>query len=382
MANRTRVYGLLGLVGVSVLVTSPTAWAADPPPEEAEAWASKIPIDVCIMSPAANTYVPINHTQALTALAFDLDCYKVNDVWYDYYDDVTSGTTETDHHMWWTASKGTFKEMYGPSAKYVAPDYEECPNDVRDVTVTAHAVDFNLGKKTQNTHGYHAYTEQEEIGQASITLKIWQITVEYTQSGNASDAYGGVALPAEFGGGKLGWIAPGDPAGAAIYGGGTKVTGIIPDEPGVVDGFHWYQRTHGVEKYRTKNDNLEHHALTMKKFVEPGPDDWEEGDIDTYGDPEDDYPYMNESPYNSQWNYVGQIVLLDTPGFEAGAGNNERIAAPDNWTDYVHAMTYQTWVIYKTGERISNQCSWTVQFTLEADGQTGTWQLVGGHHPN
>jgi len=56
MTNRTRIYALLGLACVGIWV-APAVLAVGP--EDAEEWADKGAIEVCIMSPAANTYVPI-----------------------------------------------------------------------------------------------------------------------------------------------------------------------------------------------------------------------------------------------------------------------------------------------------------------------------------
>ena len=148
MANRARVYALLGLACVGVLFASTTVFAADPPPTKNSKWRYEKPIAVTITAPANNSYLPINHWQPLKATATNTDCYSEDEVtWYPYPDDVTTGTTKTNHHIWWTVDEGRIPEKYGyggVSAWYIAPDHLP-GHDIRDVTVTANAVDYNHG---------------------------------------------------------------------------------------------------------------------------------------------------------------------------------------------------------------------------------------------
>ena len=152
-------------------------------------------ISVNISSPADNTYVPINHGQSLQASAVDWDCERYRDpgeqwsAWYTYYDDVTTGNTSSDYHMWWTKMDGTFTDMYGTTATWIAPDYS-AGNNVRNVAVTAHANDYNRGS---DTSGYND-TGREDF----ITLKVWQVTVTAKQSSSIStnnDCYGSEGPP-------------------------------------------------------------------------------------------------------------------------------------------------------------------------------------------
>jgi len=373
---------------------------ADDPPPDAE-WGDLGPITITDMSvylaatdeaPAPDNYVPINHTRYLKATAFDKDCWRAdeNDTWHPYDDDVTSGDTETNHHMWWTvpAGSGKLTAAYGPSATYVAPTYSFfrwLTNGVSNVTVNVFAVDYNRGageKSKDPTTGF----PDAQAG-ASIVLKVWQVEVTAQQSGTLSKNYSGEhKWPVELGGEKLGWIAHGVPQGSQGYFGGTQITGNIPDGPGVTTGYHWYQRTQGVSKYKVKNND----EWTEEDDGDDGeadpedPDNWYT-DINTQ-DPDDDYSCKDEDSLDKHGIDVRQIFLLDNPGILTGANNDVNIADSPfiamkdkcNWTDYDHDTTYQTWVTFGD-KRVSNRRKWGVKFTLEV--QNDKWQVVGDHKP-
>ena len=373
MANRARVYGLLGLACVSVLITSAVLLAGDPP--EGADWGDLGPITVTIELPPANSYIPINHSIALVATATDMDCWRANeeDDWHPYDDDVTSGTTKEDHHMWWTASDGRIPEMYsyGITATYKAPGYsiirQLLGEGVSDVTVTAHAVDFNRGAGEKNKDPTTGFPD--EPGAASITLKVWQVMLSRQQRGIASTNYSGTTFPASHGGTQLGWVIPGKPPGAEGYYGNTQIAGFIPEGPRVLDGYQWYQEVDGLAKY-WPTDGPWAPLLEKKK-----------GYIDfDHATPElEPNEFADSDVQDKDGKDVYQIFSLDAPGWKAGANNNKNIADL-NWEEFDYDFAFKTYVqLYKVKAPVSNAIYWKVKFTLKA--VDGEWQVVGTPTP-
>lgn len=316
-------------------------------PEDAEEWDAKTPISVSITSPADNTYVPINHTQTLTATATDIDCYRVGTTWYDYGDDVTSGDQSTDFHVWWTATAGIMTDMYGTAATFLAPDYS-AGNDVRDVVVSAHADDVNRG---DDTYGDSTETSQQQ----NLTLKVWQVTVTVSQAGTKSVNNDADALPVTHGGTTHGWIIPGTPVGATGYAANTEIMGSIPEGPGVQTGFVWESFRKGIAKFRsggvwTDLDNT-------PNWADDSPEDYYDVDSRHGGTDE------------------RQIFMQDAPIFHAGATNDAGIAA--GWTDFSYQYDFKSRVMYG-GIRISNEPEWETKFVLVVMG--GVWHVVS-HTP-
>ena len=182
--------------------------------------------------------VPINHTLGLSVTAWDRDEYKEDGYWRDYWDDVTSGDTASDHHVSWSASNGKFIQnnvevdtAYGTGATYLAPDYAEGQLE-RTVTITATVDDFNRGADVE---GFNDNALQLQEG-----VKVWQIKVTVKQNGDISPRYDGADIPDGYGGGRLGWIVPNTPLDATGYHGATEVMGTVPI-PGRPTGWNWAQ---------------------------------------------------------------------------------------------------------------------------------------------
>jgi len=373
MANRTRVYGILGLVCVGVLVTSPTVFAADPPPDAI--WGDLGPITITEilvydvdMTPAPNDYIPINHTRFLKATAIDKDCWRINEeveegeeVWYPYYDDVTSGTAEGNHHMWWTASVGELSAAYGPTATYTAPGYSLfrfLDSDISVVDVDVYAVDYNIGAGEQGKPNNAPGFPDEAPGHASIVLTIWQVTVSVQQSETTSGNYDGPAVGASHGGTHLGWVAHGTPAGATGYHGNTQIKGTIPQGPGILI-YEWHQEAKG------------------EQFNKEGPKAWwphKDNSKSWKFDFGPTYPYADADPRspNGSSNNVHEIFAMDAPGIQRGVNNDEEIVSK-NATGLDYHFDFKTWVEHE-GNVISNYCEWQVKFTLGVQG--GKWYVV------
>jgi len=350
----------VGLLVFSLFVFPGLALTDDPGPDQAEEWASPGGIQVNVLSPANNSYVTINSETTLTGEAHDPDCYRVGTEWYACDDDVTSGDASSDYHMWWVkhSGDGTLTDTYGTSATYSAPDYS-AGNNVRDVVIRLHADDFNRGT---DTYGYDD-DYNPETDYAVVTLKVWQVVVTVSQAGNSSANYDGTDAPATHGGTDLGWVIPGTPAGATGYHGNTQITGTIPAGVPTMTGFTWRSQDTGVARRKVSGGawgDLINHA----NWTDDNP-----GAI--YQDQDSRHP-------NTTGPNVREIFMVDAPGFTAGATNDAKIAAPDNWTDVNFNFDFRSWVELG-GVRVSNQPVWEVEFTLDVN--AGTWRVVGGHTP-
>lgn len=328
-------------------------------PEDADEWAVGSAISASITSPATNTYLPINHTKSLTATASDVDCYRVEETWYSYSDDVTSGNAPSDYHIFWTASVGGFYDECGTSASYYAPDYS-AGNNVRNATITATAYDFN---RSPDTYGYADGSDSDQI-----TLKVWQVTVTKKQTGSRStnnDCSG--TLPTLLGGNTLGWVSHGTPTGCTGYYGKTELKGTIPSDVPTVSGFAWIQDTKGVIRFKT--------LASIPNWVTPYFQD-----TSTWAD---DSPFAiwqdGDSRHpNTTGTDVNEIFMLDAPGFDAWASNNANIAAPVNGRALNYDLDFRSYVKLG-GVRVSNQMEWDVAFTVVEN--SGVWALSGGHTP-
>jgi len=346
MVSLKRWYLLSSVLWVALSSVCPAVLAVGP--EDAEQWNVKGSITVSITSPANNTYVPINHTQVLTASASDPDCYRVGTTWYDYSDDVTSGETWEDYHMDWGAAEGYFTEMYGTSATYLAPDYSAGYN-VRDVYVCVQADDYNRGTDT--------FGANDPGDAAEMHLKVWQVTVTVSQVHSQSPNNDADDLLTIWGGTTHGWIIPGTPAGATGYHGNTEITGSIPEGPGVTTGYTWAHFRKGIGKYQ---DGGGWHDLdNTPNWVADGP----------YG------YYDVDSRHPNGVTDVRQIFMQDPPGATVGASNDDGIAA--GWTDLSFQYDFKSRVMYG-GIRISNEPEWETKFVLDV--VEGHWHVVS-HTP-
>jgi hypothetical protein len=341
------------------------------------------PIEVDITSPAdadktgnpAAHYVPINHTLDLECEAEDIDSYckpvsKGGDgIWYDYSDDVTSGTTIADAHMWWYISSGDgefiyesgppiVNHKYGTTGTYTAPDYS-AGNDLRDVTLGVIATDMQLGG---DTLGADDLAEND-----TIAVKVWQVTVTASQAGTMS-GNNDVAKSYSYGDPKLGMVTPGevtDPVGHPTtqvigYFGNTEMKGTIPAGPGVTATYVWKNQKTGYSKYEDGGG-------------------WH--DITNYGTTwYDDNPGTSFQDQDSTHGGtdVREVFMMDGPGFLANTTNDSHIAAPDSWTKYDHQKSFRSHVTYG-GKRVSNLVTWDVKFKLKVVG--GKWAFDGAHTP-
>lgn len=328
-------------------------------PWDAQEWKTDRPISVTITEPADNTYLPINHSINLFANASDPDCYRVGQTWYTYADEVQDGDLESDYHILWEATGGgTLADQYGVAARYDAPDYSQ-GNDVRNVTVKATADDFNRGTDK--------YGDNDDADDASITLKIWQVTVSIHQSGSIDDfdKYDGPDSPPTKGGKTLGWIIPGTPAGAEVYGGNTLIKGTIPEGPAVTTGYSFIQFMKGLRKHKD-------HGNWTTDYDE---DEWESDITEAAYDFRD----IDSRSSNGTGEDARQIFLLDCPRIVSNAANNLDIAEPAGYTDQMADMDYKPMVMLN-GNRISNEIEYEFIATLQANAG-GVWTVVGQHTP-
>jgi hypothetical protein len=262
--------------------------------------------------------------------------------------------------MWWSASEGTFIDMYGVDAIYQAPDYVVGP-DVRDVTFYANAADYNRG----NDHYGFANAAATGPATASKPGKVWQVTLTPQQQGNTSQNYDGTPVPAWTGGTTLGWICHGTPAGCVTYGANTQIIGTVGVGPGIPQtGFQWFQDLKGISRHK------EGGAWIMPPDLFQGPGwgaDWGPG-----------YTFLDSDtrhPNGQGGTDVHEIFAMDAPGFVAGATNNVNIP-PD--TELEYHMQFKPYVELG-GVRVSNEPVYKSDFTVTVVG--GVWTAVPGHTP-
>ncbi|HUT30912.1 MAG TPA: hypothetical protein VMX13_14055 [Sedimentisphaerales bacterium] len=334
-------------------VRTPTTLAVTP--ADADEWDSARPIEITIDSPATNTYLPINDTQSLHAYVRDCDEYRVDEQWYTYWDEVRSGNTSTDYHIWWEATEGTWNDMYGVYATYKAPEYES-GSSIRTVTITAHANDIDRGDETPTDAGYEEDDETD-----SITLKIWQIDVTGQISGTTSSNYDGFAMPTAYGGTDLGWVEHGNPTGATGYFGNIQLKGSKSSSLNITTGFSWYNYVKGIVRHKTTTS--EPSWVTPYDFNEP---DY----ILDFG-PAGPNPCVDKDMRHPDGGTdVSEIFALDAPGWDTGTDNDKDIPP---LTYYDFCADYKAWVVY-SGVPVSNECLWGVGFEL--DEVSGEWSDV------
>ena len=332
-------------------------------------WGQVGEIDVDLYGPEDGTYVPINFPKYLFAVASDLDCYRWREVgtsqwteWYTYYDAVQLGNTSSDYYMWWTADMGIYTDMYGTQANWTAPDYSS-GNNVRDVTVTAHANDYNRGS---DTFGYND-TGREDW----ITLKVWQVAVTANQSNSIStynDCYGYQGPPDIYPTWKakrtLGWIYHNTPTGAEGYFGKTELQGTVPTGVPTVSGFDWKSEVMGVYRHKTTSSDPDWVWPYDVRYVNWEPDSPES----SFSDEDCRHP-------NGGTN-VHEIFMLDGPGLRTYANNDYAIAS--GWCRIDFDFVFRSYVKIG-GYRVSNFEPWGVEFDLVESG--GVWTVDGGHTP-
>lgn len=325
-------------------------------------------IDVDILWPLDDTYVTINGERSLFCTASDPDCERNKpdggewSDWYPISDDVTSGDSSSDYHILWTCSGGgqimedITHTKYGTLATYEAPDYS-AGNNVRDVTVTATADDFDRGNENPTNKGY-----KESDDDDSITLKVWQVTVTAQQSGTTSSNYDGPTMPERFGDTDLGWITPASDPNTDGYYGNTQIKGSIPSGPGVTTGYAWYQYITGHSRYKVNGGSWVYDANYPSPHLDVPPP-VVNSDTDSMSDGED----------------VREIFLLDAPGWWAYT-SNDRYIDPENWSDKEISYDLEIHVEYG-GNQISNTCDWDTDYVLDVNEIDSTWMPVGGHTP-
>lgn len=369
--NRQReALGLLVLVAAMVITQmgwSPLAHAEDPGPEQAQEWKKDKAIQLSIYIPQDNTYLPINHWHELLAVASDSDCYRVGDSWYLYGDDVTSGSSWDYWHITWefvtSPEEGYITDPYGPVSGYVAADYiPGSEHNVRDIVLNAMCDDFNFG---DDTYGWN-----DDPTLASVTIKVWQITVAVEEAGTDSDYYDGDPYPEVWGARDLGWIKYSVPAGCQKYGANTQIRGTIPEGPGQQDpeiDYDWKQELKGyVRVWKIGAENWTYTANDQNWVPDPFP--------------ETPYRYADEdshSPDNGP--DCRMIFLRDSPGFNAGPDNNNNYPPPDTIDTYERDRYYRDWVEID-GLRASNiSAEWRCKLQLMLE--NGKWKLYGSHIP-
>jgi hypothetical protein len=135
--------GMAVLAATTVLLAVATKRVAsddDPIPDVEAYLGSWIQLNV---SPCGPTTMYINESQEYTATATQWDSYLTTaSQVYTYSSDISSGTSSSDYHIWWTATFndapiGSFSNLYGPTSTFIAPDYSE-GEDERSVSVIAH----------------------------------------------------------------------------------------------------------------------------------------------------------------------------------------------------------------------------------------------------
>ncbi|MBN2589480.1 MAG: hypothetical protein JXA96_06440 [Sedimentisphaerales bacterium] len=322
-------------------------------PEDAEQWAPGNEIEVDIHN-SSGSYLAINDTLAVSASAEDCDLYRVGENWYDYWDDVDSGGTEEYYHIWWTTTLGSFIDMYGAYGIYQAPDCGRGFAIVQNITITAHADDCDEGDEYPTDAGY-----QESVdGTDSISVYVWQMFVGAHMAEGPLPNNNAPAMLASLGGTALGWVIPGTPTGTTGYYGNTELYGMIPNEITITNGYNWYQYKKGIYRYKTtsSNPNWVISENSPSYTLDFGPD----------------YLYIDDDPRspNETGSNTHMIFALDTPGFNAGASNNNYIP-PDIYEDYDFDL--KCWIEYN-GVRASNENIWQVDFELER--VSGYWSEV------
>jgi len=363
--NRGRSITGIGVVVAALLFLAgagPIAWAAQPGPEDADEWKDDTPQQVSILTP--DSYLPINHEQALLAAAGDWDCYRVGETWYSYSDDVTSGETETDWHIVWMLAGGSDGEIvdpYGVGGQYLAPDYES-GEDMREIVIMAACEDYNRG---DDTFGWN----DTNAGTAELLLKVWQVRMEVDQDGSVHDYYDGPSMPDKYGAGDLGWVEFDDPEDCEHYGANTQIRGTIPEEAGETEGYQWMQQKRGTSRVWKSGASDWTYLQNLPTWVMDG----DPADYD-YIDPDSKSPNGTGTP---RW----LIFFRDCPGQEAGPNNDRGIGPPSNYIILERDMHYRTWVNLDgvTGKRVSNYAEWRLKFQTIED--NGKWKVNGAHIP-
>ena len=364
-----RRYSGIGLVVCLYLVVGAgPLLAADPGPGNANEWDTYTAISVDITShvdgnrtgsPLAH-YVLVGETVTLTASAADADKYRCtvgaggDGVWYDYADDVTSGNLAADYHMkWFTTGNGSYTDRYGTTASYGAGPYTVGDN-VRSVTITVEADDFDRNGDTDNTSD-----NDEAKDSHTVVLKVWQLAVEENQ---ANDNDCALVTPVTNGGSNPGdWCVPNTPAGCTTYTWNQEMKGTIPAGPSTAGiTFTWLQKRKGT--YTGVQNTVTKNILTP--IADGNPDVW--------ANELDDSPYpewQQTTPVNRK------IFFVDTPGFRAGAANNAAIA--NGWTERDRQRDYRCYV--EVGGRVvSNKMEWLPYWKINVvPPDTGTtWSVT------
>lgn len=332
-------------------------------------WKDYDRISVHVLSPKHNSYMPINYFQSLSATAMDPDCQRHKydgeewSDWYVIYDEVTSGTTSSDYHMWWTCGIGEIMEdfKYGTHAEYISPDYSD-GSSIRIACISVYADDFNRGDESPTNRGH-----DDSQGCDSINLYIWQVTVSARQSGTVSSNYDGERFSVYAGGDQLGWVEYNNPTDCEQYAGNTELAGSIPSGPtwpgpGDYTDWKWSQFTKGYGRHKVSGGS--------NWIYDENDSDWTEEALGSYPAKDEDSRHNGSD--------VREIFLIDIPGFYGGEYNNQGILSPFYYVDLEYDFDFKTYII-KGETRVSNLCIWHVDFALTESG--GVWTVNGSHSP-
>lgn len=362
------MYGLLFQRKIAVLVLAMAVTCQFPNavravgPEDAEEWKNNGDITVTVTSPADNTYRSINSGSLnLAASASDSDCYRVATTWYPYSDEVNSGDDASSYHIWWTKSgDGDLPDMYGGSGSYTAPGYSS-GNNLRTVTISAHADDFN---RSGDTYGYGDTAKQK-----NRTVKIWQVALSEMRTGDESSNFNGTSFDAASGGKKLGQLSWGDTVNVKstgttgicnLFGDGVQIKGVVSTDSNIpTSTFYWYQQMKGITKHSIDGSTWvtpydENDANYVDDSVQP----WD-GNVDNDRDTRN-----TEAGGNPD---VDEIFLRDPPGFNAGTDNKNT-----NWLMLYRDKTYKTHVKYG-GNIVSNYIEWDHDLSISRATTGDTW---------
>jgi len=228
-------------------------------------------------------------------------------------------------------------------------------SSVRNVTVTAHADDFDQGDETPTDAGYGETDDTD-----SITVKVWQIHAGGNISGSM-DTDNDTTQTAWSGDPNLGWIKPNNPAGATGYFGNTELYGSIPTAISTTSGFDWYNEKKGTKRH--KETSTEPDWDTPYDYNHPSSYEPDFGPGYGYLDPDPRHP-------NTTGTNVHKIFAMDAPGAVVGLTND---AAIPPWTYLEFEMFFKAWV-EMGGVRVSNENTWSVFFDL--DEVSGNWSDV------
>lgn len=312
----------------------------------------------------AKTYVPVKTLVACTADASDLDRrdtrFWVNGQWSDWFeeavqDDVASGDTPADYHIWWSASNGRFAPEYGRRVSWggLPPD----GTAVDTVTITVFADDFQRGNEAVDMLG----DPGDPMASASATIKVWEVPVSSHTSGQLSqynDTW--TAFFCGSGGDKLGKVNHGEPSSCSgpcgpIVDGfyyNIELQGSVPAEvPGAYLDYKFAQDLRGTTTALRVQDST---WVTITSV----PDRTSDGVL--YGDNDTRSPNASGADRNV-------VFGRDSPGNATECGNNKWSG---QYSELKRDYHFWTWVTYNDTV-VSTEYEWDNHQHLKMVG--GVW---------